>query len=78
MSIKEETPVESANSNGSVPIKIKPIDGTGPGYTVEEYLNSINAAMIFTNGIEPVNRPAKHQWKVERAALILHTLEGPA
>ena len=34
--------------------------------------------MIFSCGIEPVNKPGHHQWKVKRAALILHTLQGPA
>ena len=34
--------------------------------------------MIFSSGIEPVNKPGHHQWKVKRAALILHTLQGPA
>ena len=34
--------------------------------------------MIFSSGIEPVNKPGHHQWKVKRAALILHTLPGPA
>ena len=34
--------------------------------------------MIFINGIEPVHRPGHHQWKVKRAALVLHTLVGPA
>ena len=34
--------------------------------------------MIFSSEIEPVNRPGHHQWKVKRAALILHTLQGPA
>ena len=33
--------------------------------------------MIFSNGIEPVNKSGHHQWKVKRAALILHTLQGP-
>ena len=41
-------------------------------------LNSIVAAMIFSSGIEPVNKPGHHQCKVKRAALILHTLKGPA
>ena len=40
MSINEETPMEPTNSNGSVPTTIKSFDGTDPGYTVEEYLNS--------------------------------------
>ena len=31
--------------------------------------------MIFSNGLEHVNRPGNHQWKVTRAALILHTLQ---
>ena len=34
--------------------------------------------MIFSSGKEPVNKPGHHQWKVKRAALILHTLQGPA
>ena len=34
--------------------------------------------MIFSSGIEPVNKAGHHQWKVKRAALILHTLQGPA
>ena len=33
--------------------------------------------MMFSNGIEPVNRPGHHQWKIKRAALLLHTLQGP-
>ena len=78
MSINEEPQIETSISNGSVPTTIKPFDGIDPGYTVEEYLNSIIAAMIFSNGIEPVNKPEHHQWKVKRAALIIHTLHGPA
>ena len=78
MSIHEEPQIEQNNSSGSVPTTIRPFDGTDPAYTVEEYLNSIVAAMIFSSGIEPVNKPGHHQWKVKRAALILHTLQGPA
>ena len=78
MSINEKPQIERLSSNGSVPTTIKPFDGTDPGYTVEEYLNSIIAAMIFSNGIEPVNKLGHQQWKVKRAALILHTLQGPA
>ena len=78
MSINKEPQIETPNSKGSVPTTIKPFDSTDPGYTVEEYLNSFFAAIIFSNGIEPVNRPGQHQWKVKRAALILHTLQGPA
>ena len=78
MTINEELHTEISCSSRSVPTTIKPFDGRDPGYTVEEYLNSIIAAMIFSNGIEPVNRPGHHQWKVNRAALILHTLQRPA
>ena len=78
MSINEEHQIEQSISSGSVPTTIRPFDGTDPAYTVEEYLNSIVAAMIFSSGIEPVNKPGHHQWKVKRAALILHTLQGPA
>ena len=77
MSINEEPQIEQSISSGSVPTTIRPFDGKDPAYTVEEYLNSIVAAMIFSSGIEPVNKPGHHQWKVKRAALILHTLQGP-
>ena len=76
--INEEPEIETLSSNGPVPTTIKPFDGTDPGYTVEEYLNIIIAAMIFSYGVEPVNKPGHHQWKVKRAALILHTLQGAA
>ena len=79
MSIKEEPQLETLNSNGSVPTTIKPFDGVDHGYTAEENLNSIIAAMIFSNGMEPVNKPGHHQqWKLKRAALISLTLQGPA
>ena len=78
MSINEEPQIEQNISSGSVPTTIRPFDGTDPANTVEEYLNSIVAAMIFSSGIEPVNKPGHRQWKVKRAALILHTLQGPA
>ena len=78
MSIHEEPQKEQNISSGSVPTTIRPFDGTDPAYTVEEYLSSIVAAMIFSSGIEPANKPRHHQWKVKRAALILHTLQGPA
>ena len=78
MSINEEPQIEQNISSGSVPTTMRPFDGTDPAHTVEEYLKSIVAAMIFSSGIEPVNKPRHHQWKVKRAALILHTLQGPA
>ena len=78
MSINEEPQIEQNISSGSVPTTIRAFDGTYPAYTVEEYLNSIVAAMIFSSGIEPVNKPGHHQWNVKRAALILHTLQRPA
>ena len=77
MSINEEPQIEQNISSGSVPRTIRPFDGTDPANTVEEYFNSIVAAMIFISSIEPVNKPGHHQWKVKRAALILHTLQGP-
>ena len=51
MSINEEPQIEQSISSGSVPTTIRPFDGTDPAYTVEEYLNSIVAAMIFSSGI---------------------------
>ena len=38
MSINEGPRIENSFSNGSVPTTIKPLDGTDPGHTVEEYL----------------------------------------
>ena len=61
MSINEEPQIEQSFSSGSVPTTIRPFDGTDPAYTVEEHLNSIVAAMIFSSGIEPVNKPGHHQ-----------------
>ena len=78
MRINEKPQIEQNIRSGSVPTTIRPFDGTDPAYTVEEYLNSIVAAMIFISGIEPVNKPGHHQWKVKRAALILIFLQGPA
>ena len=78
MSIHEEPQIEQNISSGSVPTTIRPFDGTDPAYTVEKDLNSIVAVMIFSSGIEPVNKQGHHQWKVKIAALILHTLQGPA
>ena len=76
MSITEEPLIETLSTNGPVPTTIKPFDGTDPGYTVEEYLKSIIAAIIFSNRIEPVNKTGHHQWKEKRAALTLHILQG--
>ena len=78
MSTQEQPQIEQNISSGSVPTTVRPFDGTDPAYTVEENLNSIVAAMIFSSGIEAVNKQGHHQWKVERAALILHTLQRPA
>ena len=61
MSIHEEPQIEQNISSGSVPTTIRPFDGTDPAYTVEEYLNSIFAAMIFSSGIETVNKLGHHQ-----------------
>ena len=60
MSKNEEPQIEQNISSGSVPTTIRPFDGTDPAFTVEEYLNSVVAAMIFSSGIEPVNKPGYH------------------
>ena len=69
MSINEDPQIEQNISSGSVPTTIRPFDGTDPAYTVEEYLNSIVAAMTFSSGIEPVNKPGHHQWKVKKSSV---------
>ena len=66
MSINDEPQIEQNISSGSVPTTIRPFDGTDPAYTVEECLISIVAVMIFSSGIEPVNKPRHHQWKVKK------------
>ena len=48
MSINEEPQLELSSYNHH-----RPFDGADPAYTVEEYLNSIVAGMIFSSGIEP-------------------------
>ena len=48
MGVNEEPQIKTLSSNGSVPTTIKPFDGTDPGYAVEEYLNSIIAAMNYS------------------------------
>ena len=73
--INEEPQLEQNVSSSSVPTTSRPFDGTDPAYTVEEYLNSIFAAMIFSCGTEQVNKAGNHQWKVKRVALLLHTLQ---
>ena len=77
-SIHEEPQIEQNISSGSVSTTIRPFDRTDQAYTIEEYLNSIVAAMRYSSGIETINKPGHRQWKVKRAALILHTLQGPA
>ena len=47
MSMYEEPQIEQNISSGSVPTTIRPFDGTDPAYTVDEYSNSIVAAMIL-------------------------------
>ena len=46
MSINEEPQLEQSISSGST--TIRPFDGTDLAYTVEEYLNSIVAAIMFS------------------------------
>ena len=57
MSINEEPQIEQSISSVSVPTTIRPFDGMDPAYTVEEYFKSIVAAMIFSSGIERINKP---------------------
>ena len=61
MSITEESQIEQNISSGPVPTTLRPFDGTDPAYTVEEYLNSIVAAMMLSSGKESVNKPGHHQ-----------------
>ena len=74
MSINEEPQIEQNISSGSVPTTIRPIDSTDPAYTVEEYLNSIVAAMIFSSGIEPVKKTRTSSIECKKSSFdITHT-----
>ena len=72
MSINEEAQIEQNINIGSVPTTIRPFNGKDPAYT-EEYLKSIVAAMIFSSGIEPVNKLGHHQWKVQKKSSTTRT-----
>ena len=74
MSINEEPQIETSSSNGSVPT-IKPFDGTDPGYTVEQYLNSIIAALIFRYQQSKHNKQNKqlHQ-HIHKTCTKIHSL----
>ena len=64
MNKNEEPQLKQNISSGSVPTTKRPFDSTDSTYTLEEYLISIVAAMIFSRGIEPLKKPGHHQWKV--------------
>ena len=67
--------------NGSSIISNKPLmvfTGTGPEYSVEDYLNAVTANLILNIGPEPINTPLHQNWIHRRTALIQTTLDGAA
>ena len=52
--------------------------GTGPEYSVEDYLNAVTAILFLNIGPEPINTPLHQNWIHRRTALIQTTLDGAA
>ena len=52
--------------------------GTGPEYSVEDYLNAVTANLILNLGPEPINTPLHQNWIHRRTELIQTTLDGAA
>ena len=47
------------NMSASIPEPMKPFDGLDHSYTPEEYLQQVEARLIFAIGEEPQNNPIK-------------------
>ena len=56
----------------------KPLTGTDPEYSVEDYLSAVSANLISNIGPEPVNTSLHQNWIQRRTALVQTTLDGAA
>ena len=67
------------NTSASIPEPMKPFDGLDHSYTPEEYLQQVEAILIFAIGEEPQNNPIKYRsWHNRRMAYIQCSLIGTA
>ena len=57
---------------------VKPFDGLDHQYTPEEYLQQIDAHIIFTMGEQPIDPVAYNQWHKRKMAYIQCSLSGIA
>ena len=64
----------------SVPMQqsLRPFDGTDPTYTTEDFLYSITAKMVMTEGPEQTDSPFHEAWILKRISMIQTALIGPA
>ena len=66
------------NSSTSISEPIKPFDGLDHNYTPEEYLQHIEARVIFALGLKPTSEPEYNFWHARRMAFIQCSLTGTA
>ena len=65
------------NTSASIPEPMKPFDGLDHSYTPEEYLQQVEARLVFPIGEEPQNNPVKYRsWHNRRNAYIQCSLMG--
>ena len=67
------------NTSASIPEPMKPFDCLDHSYTIEEYLQQVEARLTFAIGEEPQNNPVKYRpWHNRRMAYIQCSLIGTA
>ena len=57
---------------------LRPLDGTDPKYTTEDFLNAITSNMVMTAGPEQTDSPYHEPWILKRNAMIHTALIEPA
>ena len=66
-------------TSGSIPEPLKPFEGLDQSYTPDEYLQQVEARLIFAIGEEPQSNPIKYRyWHNRRMAYIQCSLIGAA
>ena len=66
------------NSSTSISEPIKPFDGLDHNYTPEEYLQHIEARVLFSLGLQPTSEDAYKFWHARRMPFIQCSLTGTA
>ena len=65
------------NTSASIPEPMKPFDGLDHSYTPEEYLQQVEARLIFAIGEEPQNNPIKYRsWHIYNVLQLEQLLIG--